>query len=403
MLDAVKGERQLQNMLEIAGEHRLPAAVGKTIGIERNERAAQHGEDSKPRPGDQQQRQDRPIGRRVAGLCAGERIDNPTEQHRLGELRRSERRVTGRQQPTEPALGSQKPEHASIEAKEIQQAHDALSGVIPDAIFAHLIDDWRRKFLGDLAQFAVDPHPGRHRQTRLGGCMDPGVGSLSLPGHRQAVSDHPEGATMRVVTLEEHFSFAAITNRIDKATIAARGFVPHGRRPGMEDLQVRLEDVGENRLKSMDDNGITAQVLSVSGPGADLLEGEAGIALARDYNDAIFEKVKPHPTRFAAFAHLPMTAPQAAADELERCVVELGFCGALINGVTNDRFLDDPQFAPILARVEKLDVAALSASRHSSQGGARRLLRRNVSRGRLAARNGGLRLALRDRDPHACG
>jgi predicted TIM-barrel fold metal-dependent hydrolase len=162
---------------------------------------------------------------------------------------------------------------------------------------------------------------------------------------------------MRVVTLEEHFSFAAITNRIDKAAIAARGFVPHGRRPGMEDLQRRLEDVGEGRLNSMDESGISVQVLSVSGPGADLVEGDAGIALARDYNNAILEKMKAHPTRFAAFAHLPMTSPQAAADELERTVKDFGFCGALINGVTNDRFLDDKQFAPILARAEKLDVA----------------------------------------------
>jgi predicted TIM-barrel fold metal-dependent hydrolase len=161
---------------------------------------------------------------------------------------------------------------------------------------------------------------------------------------------------MRVVTLEEHFSFAAITNRIDKALIAKRGFVQHGRRPGMEDVPRRLEDVGEGRLKSMDESGITVQVLSVSGPGADLLEGDAGIALARDYNNAIFEKVKAHPTRFAAFAHLPMTAPEAAADELERSIKDLGFCGALINGVTNDRFLDDKQFAPILAQAEKLGV-----------------------------------------------
>jgi predicted TIM-barrel fold metal-dependent hydrolase len=161
---------------------------------------------------------------------------------------------------------------------------------------------------------------------------------------------------MRTVTLEEHFSFAAITDRIDKAVVARRGFVSHGRRPGMADIPRLLEEVGDDRLKSMDASGVSVQVLSVSGPGADLLEGDAGIALARDYNTAIFEKVKAHPTRFAAFAHLPMTAPQAAADELERCVKQLGFCGALINGVTNDRFLDDKQFAPILARAEKLDV-----------------------------------------------
>jgi predicted TIM-barrel fold metal-dependent hydrolase len=160
---------------------------------------------------------------------------------------------------------------------------------------------------------------------------------------------------MRVVTLEEHLSFAAITNRIDKAAIAARSFVPGTSRPG-SNPQPRLEDVDEGRLKSMDENGISVQVLSVSGPGAELLDGDAGIALARDYNDAVFAKVKAHPTRFAAFAHLPMATPRAAADELERTVKELGFHGALINGMANDRFLDDKQFAPILARAEELEI-----------------------------------------------
>jgi 2,3-dihydroxybenzoate decarboxylase len=32
------------------------------------------------------------------------------------------------------------------------------------------------------------------------------------------------------------------------------------------------------------------------------------------------------------FAALPLQDPQAAAEELTRCVKELGFCGALANG-----------------------------------------------------------------------
>jgi hypothetical protein len=37
-------------------------------------------------------------------------------------------------------------------------------------------------------------------------------------------------------------------------------------------------------------------------------------------------------------------------------VEELGFCGAMINGVTDGRFLDDPRFEPILARAVQLDT-----------------------------------------------
>jgi predicted TIM-barrel fold metal-dependent hydrolase len=63
-----------------------------------------------------------------------------------------------------------------------------------------------------------------------------------------------------------------------------------------------------------------------------------------------------HPDRFAGFAHLPMRSPKAAADELERATRELGFCGVMINGMTEDCFLDDARFEPILSRAEQLDV-----------------------------------------------
>ena len=51
-----------------------------------------------------------------------------------------------------------------------------------------------------------------------------------------------------------------------------------------------------------------------------------------------------------------MLSPDAAADELERAVTQLGFHGALINGLTDGRFLDDAAFDPILSRAERLDV-----------------------------------------------
>jgi predicted TIM-barrel fold metal-dependent hydrolase len=157
---------------------------------------------------------------------------------------------------------------------------------------------------------------------------------------------------MRVVALEEHFAVPALVRRIDPDAIAKRGF-PSGFHA---QLGEKMADLGAGRLADMDAAGITMQVLSPSGPGADLLEGDDGIAFARDINDHLAEAIAAHPDRLAGFAHLPMRAPQAAADEFERAVRDLGFCGALINGMTQDRFLDDPRFDPILARAAKLDV-----------------------------------------------
>jgi len=157
---------------------------------------------------------------------------------------------------------------------------------------------------------------------------------------------------MRIVTLEEHFIAPSLVRRINPEAILKRGFPPGFGAP----LEKQLADLEALRLTEMDDAGITVQVLSASGPGADLLDGAEGIAFAREINDVLGKAMAAHPNRLAGFAHLPVRSPQAAADELERTVREFGFCGALINGLTEGRFLDDPRFEPILARAEQLDV-----------------------------------------------
>lgn len=161
---------------------------------------------------------------------------------------------------------------------------------------------------------------------------------------------------MRVVALEEHYTVPGIVAGIDPDAVARRGF------PGPDFVWAQttkrneLADLGAARLADMDASGITVQVLSVAGPGADLVPGQAGIDLARAYNDALAEACARHPTRYRGFAHLPMLAPDAAAVELERTTRDLGFHGVLVNGATDGRFLDDPMFDPILAQAAKLDL-----------------------------------------------
>ena len=156
---------------------------------------------------------------------------------------------------------------------------------------------------------------------------------------------------MRIVTLEEHISFPEM-----KALIPKEALGKFGQSPIMEKILPKLADIDDERLTSMDANGITMQVLSVDTFGANLLTAEAGPAFATRYNDLIAQKIARHPTRFTAFAQLPMTNPPAAADELERAVITYGFRGAMISGLTEDQFLDHPKFQPILERAEKLGV-----------------------------------------------
>jgi predicted TIM-barrel fold metal-dependent hydrolase len=162
---------------------------------------------------------------------------------------------------------------------------------------------------------------------------------------------------MRTVTLEEHFTVPSLVARyINRDVIARRGFGSRTVLPGRANPLDLLPEIGEKRLASMDETGITVQVLSASGPGADLVDGADGVTLACKTNDALAEAIARHPDRFAGFAHLPMRAPEAAAVELTRAVRELGFLGALINGTTQDDFLDHPRFGPILAAAEALNV-----------------------------------------------
>lgn len=162
---------------------------------------------------------------------------------------------------------------------------------------------------------------------------------------------------MRIIALEEHVSLPEMVSRIPKEKILQRGW-PDNSSPlsPMQQVEEQLTEIGEKRVGAMDEVGISLQVLSVSGPGADLVDADAAPQFAKEYNDKVAEKAAAYPGRFAHFAHLPTTNPEAAADELERTVKEHQFVGALINGLTNDLFLDDPQFEPILARAEKLNV-----------------------------------------------
>jgi len=161
---------------------------------------------------------------------------------------------------------------------------------------------------------------------------------------------------MRTVILEEHFSLPAASARVDKAVIARRGYKARALRKDVPNPLSLLPDLGEQRLQSMDEAGITVEVLSNSGPGPDLVPGPDGVAMAREINDHLGAACAKHPARFAGFASLPMQSPDAAAKELTRTVKELGFVGAMVNGTTAGRFLDHGSYDGLLAAAVELDV-----------------------------------------------
>jgi uncharacterized protein len=118
-----------------------------------------------------------------------------------------------------------------------------------------------------------------------------------------------------------------------------------------------INNVGAGRIKDMDEGGINIQVLSALTPGAQNLPGKEGVDYARKLNRWIAKDVIPtYPDRYKAFTTLPLSSPEAAADELERSVREDGFLGAMTYGAVNGKFLDHKDFEPVLARAEALNV-----------------------------------------------
>jgi uncharacterized protein len=164
---------------------------------------------------------------------------------------------------------------------------------------------------------------------------------------------------MRTITLEEHYATPAFLAGPAGRQLKDQAQAPLARAlaaAGNAQLIDQLCDLDARRIADMDAAGIDMQVLSLTSPGTEQLDATEAVALARDANDRLADAVRRHPSRFAGFAALPTAAPDTAADELERTIRDYGFKGALINGHTRGRYLDDTFFWPILERAEALQV-----------------------------------------------
>ena len=104
-------------------------------------------------------------------------------------------------------------------------------------------------------------------------------------------------------------------------------------------MKHRLVDIHKERVAEMDQQSIEMMLLSLNAP---------GIQAMSNVTEAI------------ALAALPMQDPDVASKELSRCVKDLGFRGALVNGFTqienSAAYYDLPQYWPFWETVEKLDV-----------------------------------------------
>jgi predicted TIM-barrel fold metal-dependent hydrolase len=155
------------------------------------------------------------------------------------------------------------------------------------------------------------------------------------------------------IALEEHFA-------IDDTLQDSAGFVPDSYWP---ELRSRILDIQDRRVQLMDEHGIEMMLLSLNAPAVQAIpDPKRAHDIAQRANDYLAEQVAKRPDRFQGLAALALQDPDLAARELHRCVKDLGFKGALVNGFSqigeenSAVYYDLAQYWPFWGEVEKLDV-----------------------------------------------
>ena len=118
----------------------------------------------------------------------------------------------------------------------------------------------------------------------------------------------------------------------------------------------RLLDFAGIRLKEMDEHGVTMHLLSLTSPGVQMLDADVAAGVAQGANDELAETITRHPGRFAGLATVAPQDPAKAAAEIERAKSKLKLNGVVINSHTNNEYLDNQKFWPILEAAEAMDM-----------------------------------------------
>lgn len=166
--------------------------------------------------------------------------------------------------------------------------------------------------------------------------------------------------SLPVIDMEHHFYTPDFLDLIEGRPCAPsyrkdRGLISYvdGKWMPLDFALRRLLDLAELRLSDMDAAGITTALLQCS-PGAEALPGTEGIELCRMINRRVYEVTQRFPGRFRGMATLPVTAPEEACRELERCVKEYGFAGWHTHSNYGKGHPDDEELLPVMQQAAGL-------------------------------------------------
>lgn len=111
-------------------------------------------------------------------------------------------------------------------------------------------------------------------------------------------------------------------------------------------------------LRAMDRSRVAMSVISINQPGVVGMPAAEAVAVARDANDELLDRVTNNPSRLAGLGTLPLQDADAAAAELER-MVSAGLSGAIIVSNVSGTSIADPQFEAVFEAAERLEAPLL--------------------------------------------
>ena len=116
-----------------------------------------------------------------------------------------------------------------------------------------------------------------------------------------------------------------------------------------------IGEVGERRIREMDEQGIDIEALSINPAWyktpRDLVE-----RVIKIQNDRLAEFCATYPDRFVAFASVALQYPDLAIRQLEHAVKNLGLRGAAVGASVAGEEFSDQKFHPFWAKAQELDV-----------------------------------------------
>jgi 2,3-dihydroxybenzoate decarboxylase len=134
----------------------------------------------------------------------------------------------------------------------------------------------------------------------------------------------------------------------DKGMVSLWGFYATSPSERATQIMDRLLDLGEQRLRHMDETGIDRAVLALTSPGVQpMLDVAEAKHIAANANDRLADACAAHPDRFIGMTAVAPQDPDWSAAEIRRGAAELGFKGVQINSHTQGEYLDDPKYDPI--------------------------------------------------------